>query len=226
MAALTFAGYVVAWFYEMGYAVYFAIPLDLVRIEVSSIAIACMCVAALGAVLALVVWGSSRLMSTGHRVLAWIGRGVIILAPPIVVCSISGWTWVRFLGGLAIMAAAVPAIGVAKKRLALVPRRLLVVIFVYAAVFSAVGAFTIGAGVATQRSSFPVETVGGRDYAVLSVYGDTVVAALFDHKTRKVQPTFVVQKIDGKPRIFRREEIGPLVVGYHPPWWVLLFRSP
>jgi len=63
---------------------------------------------------------------------------------------------------------------------------------------------------AKNKIEYPVANING-EIAILATYGDTVIMAGYDEKTKVLDKKFVIMKISDKPFEYQMKKIGPLI---------------
>jgi hypothetical protein len=242
LAGMSGAAYLFCFYYESGYADVFAIPTQLINVSLINLLIFASIAASFAmGILPLInyVW---RFVPTKHPYLAfYVPRFLIIGVFPVsvtILLPFSEWKFllpilILLIGLFAIEIFFLPLITHRKKggyleryqaedevRLTRNPglfqqiasRTGNTLFLVVGLLIVGIGLVTLaGRGKALKQTHFPV-TNTVPEMVVLRIYGDNMICAPFDRKTREVKKTFSVLKIaEDSKLIINIENIGPLI---------------
>jgi hypothetical protein len=229
-SALTGLGYVCVYLFDLGYCVWFGIPLYLITISIQSLILT----AAIGLIsyplVALLIGyiAPSALAGDDARVsIIWVRLCLLCCLPAIWVVSV-GPLSLRVVLTIATLLFSVVPISFVERLISRPhqkdPRKAVSLwsalldqlgtpVMAVPFVAFAFGALSVVAGQLTARTLpyFPVTVEHGVHRAVLAFYGDSLIAAEFDESTKIVYPNFKVYDMSKDTPEFKIEKVGPLV---------------
>lgn len=224
LALLTFAGYSCAWGYEVGFAMYYGIPIELIRIDNAVLAFALIYVLAVTALLSVPMIFFARFdankfarrsgylvmpLMLGGLVYAVTGSALLgaLLAPLFSAASHVVRYGKRKINRLLPDRRAAPA----STEMRLPARRGARFILPFVAVEFAMAmatALMLGQRDARTRTVHLTHRVGAREVAALRFYGDMLVSAPL--AGQELQPELLLQKVEADPVMLTARNLGVL----------------